>query len=94
MIRPLIPTPPFLREVRALSRRNRRVASAITATLALLTQDAFDPRLKTHKLVGNMAEYWACSVGYDIRIVFEFVHPTDSAESILLHSCGTHDDVY
>lgn len=32
-----------------------------------------NPRLKTHKLKGKLAGSWACSAGYDLRIVFEFV---------------------
>ena len=43
--------------------RNRRVASAIAETLTVLGLDAFDPRLATHKLVGRMADLWACSAG-------------------------------
>ena len=34
--------------------------------------DFFDPRLKTHKLKGDMADFWSFSVDYSNRIVFIF----------------------
>jgi mRNA-degrading endonuclease YafQ of YafQ-DinJ toxin-antitoxin module len=58
-----------------------------------LQNDAFDPRLKTHKLKGEMAGRWAASAGYDLRIIFRFVQH-DGREAILLLSVGSHDDVY
>jgi mRNA-degrading endonuclease YafQ of YafQ-DinJ toxin-antitoxin module len=61
--------------------------------LELLGQDAFDPRLRTHKLQGDLAECWASSAGYDLRIVFQFVQQ-GGAEAVLLLSVGTHDEVY
>ena len=49
--------------------------------------------LKTHKRKGELAGSWACSAGYDLRILFEFVQH-EGAEAILLHTIGTHDEVY
>jgi hypothetical protein len=51
------------------------------------------PRLKAHKLSGELEEVWACSAGYNLRNLFEFVeHEGD--EAILLLTVGTHDEVY
>ena len=69
------------------------MAEAIRDALAQLSADAFHPTLKTHKLKGNLAGSWACSVEYDLRIVFEFVEH-EEAEAILLETIGTHDEVY
>ena len=90
MIRPLIFTSIFNRAARRVARRNPVVAAAIAETLGRLEADAFDPRLQTHKLSGELANQWACSVGYDLRIVFQFVK-ADRGEAILLINCGTHD---
>ncbi len=49
--------------------------------------------LYEHKLKGDLAENWACSVGYDLRIIFKFVEH-EGAEAILLQTIGTHDEVY
>jgi addiction module RelE/StbE family toxin len=69
------------------------MAEDLRATLELLAEDAFDPRLKTHKLKGDLSGSWACSLGYDLRIVFQFVDH-EGAEAILLQTVGTHDEVY
>lgn len=61
--------------------------------LARLEADAFDPRLRTHKLRGELTGCWSSSGGYDLRIVFQFVEH-GGAEAILLLSAGTHDEVY
>jgi mRNA-degrading endonuclease YafQ of YafQ-DinJ toxin-antitoxin module len=44
-------------------------------------------------LKGKLAKSWACSAGYDLRIVFQFV-THGSQEAILLEAVGTHDEVY
>ena len=62
-------------------------------TLELLAADAFHPRLKTHKLKGKLVGSWACSAGYDLRMVFQFVKH-GRQEAILLEGIGTHDEVY
>ena len=61
--------------------------------IQLLEADAFHPLLKTHKLSGQLKDSWACSAGYNLRIVFKFVAFEDS-EAILLETVGTHDEVY
>lgn len=45
------------------------------------------------KLKGDLAGSWACSVGYDLRLIFEFVQH-EGAEAILWLNIGTHDEVY
>ncbi len=65
----------------------------IHATLVLLSEDAFHSQLRTHKLKGKLAGSWACSVGYDLRIVFSFVEH-EGTEAILLETIGTHEEVY
>jgi mRNA-degrading endonuclease YafQ of YafQ-DinJ toxin-antitoxin module len=61
--------------------------------LELLAEDAHHPALRPHKLKGKLAKSWACSAGYDLRIVFQFV-PQGSQEVILFEAGGTHDEVY
>lgn len=61
--------------------------------LALLAENAFHPQLKAHKLKGKLVGSWACSAGYDLRVVFQFVRH-NGAEALLLESIGTPDEVY
>lgn len=65
----------------------------ITEALEALAADALQPALKTHKLKGELHGSWACSVGHDLRIVFEFTQH-EGNEAILLQTVGTHDEVY
>ena len=79
--------------MKQLGKKDRRAFAAIRTTLEMLRDDAFDPKLGSHKLKGDLAGLWACSAGYDLRIVFEITkHNAD--EVILLVSVGTHDEVY
>lgn len=74
-------------------KKSAEVATDIQNTLKALEEDAFLPALKTHKLKGELAGSWACSAGYDLRIVFDFVQH-EGSEAILLQTVGTHDEVY
>ncbi len=93
MNRLLLRSTAFVRAARRLLKKHPQVAGALQNALNLLAEDAFNPQLKTHKLQGELAGSWSCTAGYDLRIVFEFVHQ-DGAEAILLQSIGTHDEVY
>ena len=74
-------------------KKRPRDAEDIRATLQLPSEDALDPQLRTHKLKGKLAGSWACSVGYDLRIVFSFVGH-EGAEAVLLETVGTHEEEY
>jgi len=89
----LLPSPAFLRAARRVARRSPSLAVDLGTALVLLGEDAFDSRLRTHKLKGKLEGSWACSAGYDLRIVFSFVQHED-AEAILLETVGSHDEVY
>ena len=91
--RVLIQSPGFARAAKRFVRKDPSAADALRSALKLLVADAFDPRLRTHKLKGDLAGCWAARAGYDLRIVFEFV-PQGNEEGTLLLSIGTHDEVY
>lgn len=93
MKRLLLPSTAFIRSSRRFTRKHPQLASELQLTLELLAEDAFHPRLKTHKLKGKLATSWACSAGYDLRVVFQFVK-NKGADAVLLEGVGTHDEVY
>ena len=69
--------------------------SYIEDALINLQEDAFSTGLKTHKLSSKLFGYYACSCGYDCRIIFSIENDLKSkAEVILLVDIGTHDEVY
>jgi len=91
----LVWTKTFLRAYRRMARRDPQLRQRIEKTLPSLVQDPMHPSLRTHKLKGELAGVWACSVDYDVRILFEFVQAPDTQErDILLLTLGTHDEVY
>jgi mRNA-degrading endonuclease YafQ of YafQ-DinJ toxin-antitoxin module len=65
----LLPSKAFVRSARRFVHKHSQLAPELQLTLELLAADAFHPRLKTHKLKGKLAGSWACSAGYDLRIV-------------------------
>jgi addiction module RelE/StbE family toxin len=91
--RPMLRFATFVKAARRLVRKKPWTVPALQESLQLLSLDAFNPLLRTHKLKGKLAGTWACSVGFDLRIVFEFV-PYQDKEAILLLTVGTHEEVY
>jgi mRNA interferase YafQ len=89
----LIPSTAFVRSSRRFVRKFPHLASELQLALELLAADAFHPKLKTHKLKGKLAGSWACSAGYDLRFIFQFVKH-QGKDAILLEDVGTHDEVY
>ncbi|HXO22466.1 MAG TPA: plasmid stabilization protein [Thermoanaerobaculia bacterium] len=49
--------------------------------------------MRTHKLKGKLEGSWACSAGFDLRIVFSFASG-EGSEAILLEAIGAHEEVY
>lgn len=93
MTRRLLRSSAFVRAARKAIKKNPRVAADLVTALEALERDAFDPALRTHKLKGTLEGVWACSAGYDLRILFRFVSHND-VEAILLLTVGSHDEVY
>ncbi|MGP0064066.1 MAG: type II toxin-antitoxin system YafQ family toxin [Isosphaeraceae bacterium] len=93
MRRVLLRSPAFASDMRARLKSQPGMAASIEATLDQLSADASHPSLRTHKLSGPLTGSWACSAGYELRIVFEYVQH-EGAEAILLLALGTHDQVY
>ena len=91
--RTLIRTAAFVRAARKHLRSHPKHAADLFEVLAQLKEDPFHPSLRTHKLTGALTGSWACSAGYDLRVIFR---PVKHAEkpAILLESVGTHDEVY
>ena len=70
MSRPLIRTSRFVRAARRVFKKRPQIDADFVRALELLAEDAFHPNLKTHKLRGSLKGSFACSVTYDVRIIF------------------------
>ena len=85
----------FVRAYKRAVKKRPEIEGQIKRALSLLQDDPFSLELETHKLRGRLAGSWACRVGYDLRIIFEFVENADrEKKDILLLEIGTHDEVY
>jgi mRNA interferase YafQ len=61
----------------------------LRAALLRFTADPQDPLLRSHKLRGDLKNYWAFSVDDDLRVVFRW-----EGEEAFLVNLGSHDEVY
>ncbi|GMT50364.1 MAG: hypothetical protein IEMM0008_1903 [bacterium] len=85
----------FVRAFKRIIKKHLDQSKVIENALRLLAEDLFIPQLETHKLKGKLLGSWACSAGYDLRIIFDFVPGKDKTEDdIFLMEIGTHDKVY
>jgi addiction module RelE/StbE family toxin len=84
----------FKRSFKKVTKKNPQLINKITKTLKQLADDPFTPSLKSHKLGGDLAGLWSCSVAYDCRIIFNFSEAGQLLEVvILLVDIGSHDEV-
>ena len=85
----------FTRTVKRVVGRDKKLLSEIEQTLAQLAAESKHPSLRAHKLKGELAGTWSCSVNYDLRILFDFMKNSKTGElEILLLAVGTHEEVY
>lgn len=89
----LLRSSPFVRAVRKHLHRHPEHTANLFEAISQLEEDPFHPSLRTHKLTGVLTGAWACSAGYDLRIIFRFVE-VEGKKAILLVTVGTHDEVY
>jgi len=82
-IKETIRTPAFKRAFRSLP---KEVKVEALNKEKIFREDAFDPKLKTHKLKGKFEDYYSFSINYSYRIVFRFI----TKDKILFVDCGDH----
>ena len=76
--------PRFEREFKRLPTDIKKLAETKEK---LFRVDPFDPRLKTHKLHGEMEEFWSFSLNYKYRVIFTF----QNEATAIFYSIGSHD---
>ena len=91
----LVLTPRFKRAFRRLVKKNPALQPQIEQALQHMAANLNDPKLKTHHLSGQLAGLFACSCGYDCRIVFGKEKKARGDDDVLsLINIGSHDEVY
>ncbi len=76
-------SPKFLKQFKRLPKKIKENAILCEK---LFRKNPFDPKLKTHKLHGEIKEYWAFSISYNYRIGFTFIE----RDLVYFHAIGTH----
>ena len=80
----------FKRSYRKIIKNNINIKNKFKEKLELLRENPYHPFLKTHKLGGNLQDYMAFSIDYNIRVIFKFIDNT----TVLLIDIGSHDTIY
>jgi addiction module RelE/StbE family toxin len=94
-MRELILTTYFAKRFSKIIGKNPRLLARVQAVLDALQENPFAPALETHKLKGKLENYFACTVAYDLRIVFRFEgREPPEVDAVVLLNIGTHDEVY
>ncbi|MTJ47175.1 type II toxin-antitoxin system mRNA interferase toxin, RelE/StbE family [Dolichospermum sp. UHCC 0259] len=81
----------YTRKESKLFKKRPHLVDKYGEVLEKLKIDPFDPSLKTHKLKGELSEFYSCSLTYEYRIVCVFLLQD---ETIILVNIGSHDEVY
>lgn len=76
--------PKFIRQFKKLPPEIKKSAAQKEK---FFRQNPFDPRLKTHKLQGELEGFWSFSVTYSYRIIFDF----EGDETVRFYMIGNHD---
>ena len=76
----------FLRRARKLRPPRDEL---LRAALRRFAADPRDPLLRTHKLKGELADYWAFSVDDDLRVLLRW-----DGDVCFLVAIGSHDEIY
>jgi mRNA interferase YafQ len=76
----------FLRRARKLKSPRDEL---LRAALRRFASDPQDPLLRTHKLKGDLGDYWAFRVDDDLRVLVR-----RDGDTCFLVALGTHDEVY
>lgn len=76
----------FLRRARKLKPPRDELLRAVLRRFAA---DPKDSLLRTHKLKGDLGDYWAFRVDDDLRVLLRW-----DGDACFLVALGTHDEVY
>lgn len=82
-------SPLYLRQAKKIAKKNPQIREPYSKLLDKLSRNPFAPSLHTHALSGNLKGKHACSLTYDLRIIFKL-----SDDTVHLLEIGSHDEVY
>ena len=86
----IVLTSEFRKAFKRKVRGNKILEKRFRDRVETFQTNPFAPRLKTHRLSGELQGLWSFSIDYDARVIFLFVEP----DRALFVDIGTHDEVY
>lgn len=79
----------FLKRANKLLKKQPLLRESYMNLYAKLSSDPFDPSLHTHALTGELKGKYACSLTYELRVIFRLYD-----DIVHLLDIGSHDEVY
>jgi len=73
---------------RSYQKLPRHIQGDFDEKIALFQREPFHPTLGTHKLSGNLGDYYSFYLRDGFRVLFDFVE----SRVVLLVNVGSHDD--
>lgn len=74
----------FIKDFKKLSKVKQNLA---IKREKIFRKNCFDSRLKTHKLAGQLKDYWSFSVTHSDRILFTFINEKE----VIFYKIGGHE---
>jgi addiction module RelE/StbE family toxin len=81
----------FEKKLKKFIKKNPELKTILKEKLQILQENPFDLRLRTHKLSGNLKDFYSFWLTYEYRIVIK-IYPKEKL--IEFYAIGTHDEVY
>jgi addiction module RelE/StbE family toxin len=81
----------FEKKLKKFIKKNPELKAILKEKLQILQKNPFDPKLKTHKLSGNLKDFYSFWLTYEYRIVIK-IYPKEKL--VEFYAIGTHDEVY
>jgi addiction module RelE/StbE family toxin len=78
-----------MRNAHNLVKKSSEIDDKLSRVLSLLQKNPFSPSLKTHTLSGRHKGKYACSLTYELRVIFKLYD-----DIVHLLDIGSHDEVY
>jgi len=83
-------SPAFARAYKKQIKNQLSIQQLFNEKIVLFLQDPYHPQLRTHKLKGNLKDFYAFSIDYNLRVLFYFA----SDDEVIFENIGSHDEVY
>ncbi len=88
-MRRIVSSPQFDKKLIKFLKKNPDLDGKINSVFRTLEKDVRHPALKTHKLHGILNKFYACTITFQHRLVFDY-----DQDCVYPHTIGSHDDVY